>query len=67
MTIKSFLKSWLGWVIGLLIGVFIVSLWKNGEVDWGNFAALSIGGLTGTIIGIGIRRAVKNDESKRHN
>ena len=65
MTIKDFLKIWFGWVIGLLIGVCIVSLLKNGEVDWGNFAALSKGGLIGTMIGLGIR-IIKNDDIKIH-
>lgn len=67
MIIKSFLKSWLGWVIGSLISIFIISLWNGGEVDWGLFAALNIGGLIGTIIGFGIRKVIKYVESERRN
>ncbi|MGE7024549.1 hypothetical protein [Bacillus cecembensis] len=61
------MRSWLGWVIGSLISVIIVSLWRNGEVDWGLFSALNIGGLIGTIIGLGIREVIKNAKSERHN
>ncbi|SES46177.1 hypothetical protein SAMN05518872_12410 [Psychrobacillus sp. OK032] len=60
------IKSMIGWFIGVLIGVFIISLWENGEVDWGYFVALSIGGLIGAVI-LGIMKAFKNDESKKHN
>ncbi|MEK5209798.1 hypothetical protein [Psychrobacillus sp. FSL H8-0510] len=56
----------IGWFIGVLIGVFIISLWENGEVDWGYFVTLSIGGLIGAVI-LGIIKAFKNDESKKHN
>ena len=66
MTIKSLLKSLIGWVIGVLIAVFIVSLWKKGEVDWGQFVALSIGGLIGAVI-LGIMKVFINGESERHN
>lgn len=66
MAIKSLLKSLVGWIIGVLIVVFIISLWEGGEVDWGHFVALSIGGLIGAVI-LGILKAFKNDESKRNN
>lgn len=66
MAIKSLMKSFIGWVIGVLIAVFIISLWENGEVDWGRFVALSIGGLISAVI-FGIMKAFKNDESKKHN
>ena len=65
MAIKSLIKSLLGWVIGALIAVFIISLWENEEVDWGRFVALSIGCLISAVI-IGIIKIFKNDESKKH-
>ena len=57
--LKNLLGSSIGWVIGALIGVFIISLWTNGEVDWGHFVCISLGGLIGTIIGFGIIKVVK--------
>ncbi|WP_093277589.1 hypothetical protein [Psychrobacillus sp. OK032] len=66
MAIKSIIKSLIGWVIGALIAVFIMSLWKNEEVDWGRFVALSIGGLISAVI-FGIINFFKDDESKKHN
>lgn len=51
----------------MLIGVFIISLWEKGKVDWGHFVTLSIVGLVGTAIGLGIKKAVKKAESKKQN
>lgn len=65
MAIKSLIKPLIGWVIGALISVFIISLWENEEVDWGSFVALSIGSLIGAVI-FGIMKVFKNDESKKH-
>ena len=67
MAIKSLLNSWLGWVFGVLIGVFIISFWRNEKVDWGHFITLNIGGLIGTVIVLGLKKAVKNAESKNQN
>lgn len=67
MAIRSLLKSWIYWVIGVLIAVFIISLWENGEVDWGLFVTLSIGGLIGTVIGLGIKKAIEIAGSERQN
>ena len=51
----------------MLIAVFIVSLWGNREVDWGHFVTLSIGGLIGTVIGLGIKKAIEIAGSERQN
>ena len=59
------MKSWIGWVIGVLIGLIIIGLWKNREVDWGNFFTLSIAGLVGTTIGLGIKKVIA--ENKKQN
>lgn len=59
------MKSWIGWVFGVLISVFIIGIWKNREVDWGHFVTLSIGGLVGTAIGLGIKKVIA--ESKKQN
>lgn len=64
MAIKSLLISLMYWLIGVLIAVFIVSLWKNGEVEWERFVGLGIGGLIGTVI-LGIMKAIKNKENER--
>ena len=56
MAIKSLFKYWICWIFGVLITVFIKSLWENREVDWGNFVTLSIGGLVGLAIGLGIKK-----------
>ncbi|MDM5249032.1 MULTISPECIES: hypothetical protein [Lysinibacillus] len=56
MAIKSLFKYWICWIFGVLIAVFIKSLWENREVDWGNFVTLSIGGLVGLAIGLGIKK-----------
>ncbi|MGE7915919.1 hypothetical protein [Lysinibacillus xylanilyticus] len=56
MAIKNLFKYWIGWVFGVLLAVFIKSLWENREVDWGNFVTLSIGGLVGIAIGLGIKK-----------
>ncbi|MEK3953721.1 MULTISPECIES: hypothetical protein [Psychrobacillus] len=43
-----------------------MSLWKNGEVEWGRFVGLPIGGLIGTVI-LGIMKGFKNKENERVN
>ena len=58
------------WLIGVLIAVFIVFLWKNGEVEWGRMVSLGIGGLIGGLIGLVIlviKKAFKNNENERAN
>ena len=70
MAIKSLLISLKYWLIGVLIAVFIVSLWKKGEVEWGRLVSLGIGGLIGGLIGIvilGLMKAFKNNENERDN
>ncbi|REJ10933.1 hypothetical protein DYE48_00585 [Halobacillus trueperi] len=61
--IKRFFKSWIGWMAGVFAGIFLISLWDGGEVDWRLFIGLGIGGLIGTSIGIGIKKTFKKEEN----
>ncbi|MGR9050697.1 hypothetical protein ACQ4XT_18840 [Halobacillus faecis] len=60
--IKKFFKSWIGWMFGVLAGIFIISLWNGGEIDWSLLIGLGIGGLIGTSIGMGIKKNFKQDK-----
>ncbi|WP_167449406.1 hypothetical protein [Halobacillus trueperi] len=48
---------------GVFAGIFLISLWDGGEVDWRLFIGLGIGGLIGTSIGIGIKKTFKKEEN----
>lgn len=56
------LKFWFTWVIGVVIAGFILSMFQNGEVDWGHIVTMSIGGLIGVIIASGIKRVLKRED-----
>lgn len=59
---RSFFKSWIGWMIGVLAAIVIISLWNGGGIDWSLFIGLGIGGLIGTCIGLGMKKAFKKEE-----
>lgn len=61
--IKSILKFWISWIVGAIIAVLVISLWKNEEVDWGYIITLSIVGLIGGTIGKGLRKFLKKNEN----
>ncbi|SDN96399.1 hypothetical protein SAMN05421677_10268 [Halobacillus aidingensis] len=49
-------------MVGVLAGIFIISLWNGGNLDWSLFINLGIGGLIGTLIGLGIKKTFKKEE-----
>lgn len=51
MTKRQF-KSWLSFMVVIIIVVIANSLWKNKEVYWGEIVTVIIAGLIGGIIGI---------------
>lgn len=61
--IKRFLKSWFGWMVGVLAGIFLISLWNGEGIDWSLVVGLCIGGLIGTTIGIGVKKTLKKEEN----
>ncbi|SDJ99740.1 hypothetical protein [Sediminibacillus albus] len=54
---KRLLKFWVSWVGGVIAAMFAMSLWKNEHMDWGHIVTMSVAGLIGGLIGLGIRRA----------
>lgn len=61
--IKRIFKSWVAWVVGVIIAALAISFWKNKEVDWDQIITLSIVGLIGGIIGNVIRRFYKKEQN----
>ncbi|WP_430787498.1 hypothetical protein VBD025_16620 [Virgibacillus flavescens] len=60
--IKRFFKTVAGWIVGVIIAGFIMSLWKNEEVDWDQVVFLSIAGIIGAGIVLGIKYTARNKE-----
>ncbi len=61
--IKRFFKSWIGWMVGVLAGIILISLWNGEGIDWSLVIGLCIGGLIGTTIGIGVKKTFKKEEN----
>ncbi|GEN52756.1 hypothetical protein [Halobacillus faecis] len=61
--IERFFKSWFGWMIGVLVGISLISLWNGEGIDWSLIIGLSIGGLIGTSIGIGLKKNLKKEKN----
>ncbi|MFD2046477.1 hypothetical protein ACFSTA_19215 [Ornithinibacillus salinisoli] len=56
------LKFWVFWVIGVILAGFLLSLFQNGEVDWGHIVTMSIAGLIGVLIASGIKKVLKKED-----
>lgn len=54
------MKTFTGFIIGVVIAVFAMSLWRNEEMDWNQVVTMGIGGLIGILIVIGIKNRIKN-------
>ncbi|MFZ3579754.1 hypothetical protein [Virgibacillus sp. DJP39] len=50
------------WIIGVMVAEFTLSLWQNGEVDWSNIVSMSIAGVIGVLIALGVKKVLKKDE-----
>lgn len=61
---KRVLKTWMGWIIGVVIAALAISFWRNEEMGWGHIVTMSIAGLIGILIGKGIRKIVKKMKMK---
>lgn len=46
----------------MLVAEVVIVLWRNEVIDWGRIIALSLGGLCGTAIVIGIEKAFSQDQ-----
>lgn len=53
----------LSWVGGVIIAAFVMSLWKNGNLDWEHIIVTIIGGLTGILIVFGIQKVFKKGKN----
>lgn len=60
---KSIIKFWIPWVIGVIIAMFIISLWRNSETDWGFVVAMAIGGFIGMLISMGVQKIKKKSDN----
>lgn len=62
--VKNTLKFCLTWIIGVVLSVVIMSVWRNEEVDWKLLFGLIIGCLIGVLFVFGIMMYMKKTKSK---
>jgi len=62
--VRNTLKICAGYIIGVIIAIFAMSLWRNQEVDWQLMISLIIGGLLGILIISGIRMYMRTTKDK---
>ena len=56
---RNTLKICMGYIAGVIIAIFAMSLWKNEAVDWQLMVSLIIGGFLGVLIVSGIRMYIR--------
>ncbi|MFD2681793.1 hypothetical protein [Bacillus seohaeanensis] len=61
---KSTLKFCITWIIGVIIAVFTMSLWRNEEVDWQLLVSVIVVCLIGVLIVSGIMMYIKKAKDK---
>ncbi|WP_042148317.1 hypothetical protein [Paucisalibacillus sp. EB02] len=61
---KNTLKFCITWIVGVILTVFIMSLWRNEEVDWQLLASIIVGFLIGVLIVSGIMMFIKKTKDK---
>ena len=59
---KNILKFGVYWVVGVIIGQFAISLWRNEQVNWVQIILLIIVGLLGATIGTIIRKLIRRNK-----
>ncbi|WP_144841601.1 hypothetical protein [Metaplanococcus flavidus] len=59
---KSILKTFIGVMLGTVIAVFAISLWRNEEMNWEQVITTGVGAVIGLLILAGIKRAIKKAE-----
>jgi Na+-transporting NADH:ubiquinone oxidoreductase subunit NqrC len=62
--VKSTLKFCITWIIGVIIAVFTMSLWRNEEVDWQLLVSVIVVCLIGVLIVSGIMMYIKKAKDK---
>jgi uncharacterized membrane protein YfcA len=62
--VKNTLKFCITWIVGVIIAVFTMSLWRNEEVDWQLLVSVILVGLIGVLIVSGIMMYIKKAKDK---
>lgn len=62
--VKQTLKNSVGYIVGVLIAIVAIGLWRNDEINWQLMFSLMIGGFTGILIVSGIRMFMKKAKDK---
>ncbi|WP_249870715.1 hypothetical protein [Oceanobacillus saliphilus] len=61
---KKTLKISVGYIVGVIIAIVAMSLWRNEEIDWQLMFSLVIGGFIGILIVSGITMYIKKAKDK---
>jgi hypothetical protein len=62
--VKNTLKFCITWIVGAIIAVFTMSLWRNEEVDWQLLVSVIAVVLIGVLIVSGIMMYIKKAKDK---
>ena len=61
---KNTLKFCITWMVGVIIAVITMSLWRNETVDWQLLASVVVVGLIGILIVSGLMMYIKKAKDK---
>nr|WP_304217171.1 hypothetical protein [Fredinandcohnia onubensis] len=61
---KNTLKFCITWIVGVIIAVFTMSLWRNEEVDWKLLFSVIVVALIGVLIVSGIIMFINKAKDK---
>lgn len=61
---KNTLKFCITWIVGVIITVFTMSLWRNEEVDWKLLVSVIVVTLIGVLIVSGIMMYINKAKDK---
>ena len=61
---KKTFKNSVGYIVGVIITIVAMSLWRNKEIDWQLMFSLVIGGFIGILIVSGITMYIKRAKDK---
>lgn len=62
--VKNTLKFCITWIVGVIIAVFTMSLWRNEEVDWKLLFSVIVVALIGVLIVSGIMMYINKAKDK---
>jgi drug/metabolite transporter (DMT)-like permease len=61
---KNTLKNGLGYIVGVVITIVALAIWRNEPIDWQLMFGMLLGGFIGLVIISGIKIYIKNAKEK---